>query len=57
MLRERDHNKLEIGKYGGKKVLSILLECLFGKYEFILAWQFDNKKQFEKQKRNNLNIM
>lgn len=57
MLRERDHNKLEIGKYGGKKVLSILLECLFGKYEFILAWQFDNKKQFEKEKRNNLNIM
>lgn len=39
MLREKDHNKLEIGKYGEKekKVLSILLECLFGKYEFILA--------------------
>lgn len=39
MLKEKDRNQAEIRKNGekAKKVLSILLECLFEKCEFVLA--------------------
>jgi hypothetical protein len=39
VLKQKDYNQAEIGKNGekAKKVLSILLECLFEKREFVLA--------------------
>lgn len=39
VLKEKDHKQAEIGKNGerAKKALSILLECLFEKREFVLA--------------------